>query len=159
MSKMKRLIYIVLAIMAMSSCTKIQYKVYDNPYVYVKFAGDLGQSETSNVMAMSNNLERTYNFCLSSKKLDYPLTVYYEITVGDGLTEGVDFEILSEDRSVVIEPGEFIQGFVIKYLRRKVDKTQDNTLTIRITKTEPEINIGIPGSTPSNVTHTIKKVN
>lgn len=156
---MKRLIYILLALLASASCEKQQYIIYDHPYVFVKYANDAGMSETSSVLSMSNNLVRSYNFCLSSKTPEEPITVYYEIAVGDGLTEGVDYVLMDEGNSVTFEPGTFVVPISIKYLRRKVDKTQDNTLTIRITGSDPVMDIGVPGSTPKNAFHTIKKSN
>lgn len=149
----------IIALFALISCEEPQYMIFDHPYVFVKYAADAGLSETTSVLSMSNNLVRSYNFCLSSKTPDSPITVFYEITHGDGLTEGVDYELMNEGNSVTFEPGTFVVPISIKFLRRKVDKNQDNTLTIRITGTDPVMDIGIPGSTPKNVFHTIKKSN
>ena len=155
----RKTIFLTLALLAAVSCQKQQYVIYDNPYVYVYYSNDSSLSETSSVLSMSNNLQRTYNVCLSSRRRDTPLTVSYEIVVGDGLTEGVDFEMVTEGSSVTFEPDTYVQPITIKYLRRKVDKTQDNTITIRLTGADSEMQLGIPGAVPKNVTHTIKKTN
>lgn len=156
---MKKIIGIAFALLVLSSCKKLEYTVFDHPYVFVKYANDNAMSETSTVLSMSNNLIRDYHFCISSKKLNEPVVVKYEITHGDGLNEGVDFELLSAGDTLVFNPGVYVRPISIKYLRRKVDKTQDNTITIRILGSFPEMEIGVPGEKPRNAFHTIKKNN
>ena len=159
MNSMKKYLFIILAFLAFISCEKQQYIIFDHPYVFVKYSNDAAMSETSSVLSMSNNLVRSYDFCLSSKTPEHPITVFYEIVAGNGLTEGVDYEILDKGNSVTFEPGTFIQPISIKYLRRKVDKNMDNTITIRITGSDPVMDIGVPGETPKNSFHTIRKSN
>jgi len=155
---MKRLIYILIALAAFTSCSEIEWKVYDHPYVYVKYANDLNNSETSTVLSLANTTKE-YTFILSSKKRETPLTVDFEIVPGDGLTAGVDYELQQEFSSVVFEPGEYTKNISIKYLKRKVDKTMDNTITIRILGADEEISIGIPGNPPKNASHIVTKKN
>lgn len=159
MNSMKKYLFIILAFLAFISCEKQQYIIFDHPYVFVKYANDPGNAETSTVLSMSNNLTRSYDFCISSKTPEHPITVYYEIEVGDGLTEGIDYELLDEGNSVTFEPGVFTQSISIKYLRRKIDKSQDNSITIRITGSDPVMDIGVPGENPRNTFHKITKKN
>lgn len=149
-----------LAVLSAVSCSKQEYIVYDNPYVYVVWADDASMSETSTILAKANGAVRTYNICLSSKKRDTPLSVNYEILHGNGLEPGVDYETASEKGSVTFAPGTYVASLEIKFLRHTVQKDNDNTLTIRLTGASVDnMTIGMPGETPKNAFHTIKKVN
>ena len=166
---MKKLLSIFPILLCMCACSQ-KYIVYDNPYAYIKWAADAAAAESSSIISLSAT-ERSYSIILSSKRPTEPITVYYEIEVGDGLEEGVDFEILSPERSVVFTPVEdgpatiedFTRNVNIKFLRHKVDKTKDNTITIRLTGSDSPVHIGLPGNKEGepakNSFHTIKKKN
>lgn len=155
---MKKSVYAILAALLLVSC-KPEYAVYDNPFVYVKSDSDAGQSETSTVSSNANNLTRTYNICLSSKTPSGPVTVSYEIIVGDGIREGIDYTLATTGSSVKMVPGVYMMPIRVTWLRNKVDPARDNSLTIRITGVSPDMQIGFPGQTPRNVFHKITKVN
>ena len=156
--KRKLTLLSLLALCAVS-CGKQEYVVYDNPYVYVVWADDASMSETSTIISKAKGAVRTYNICLSSKKRDTPLTVDYEITHGDGLEPGVDYEVAAESGNVTFEPGTYVASLEITFLRHTVKKGADNTVTIRLTGASVDMTLGLPGATPKNAFHTIEKVN
>lgn len=172
---MKKILFILLCIAATISCKKLSYVVYDHPYVYIAAAGDQLRAENSTV-SYRGSREVTYMFYMSTKAVDYPVTLHYTIEVGDGLQNGVDFVLDDlegdmifnpEDRSDPenIIPAEYEKALVIPFKSHTLSSSTNNTLTIRITKVEPAMEIGIPGPIDPetglrknrNVTHTILK--
>lgn len=149
-----------MAFVAAVSCKKQEYVTYDHPYVFVMWADDVSMSESSTILAKANGAVRDYAICLSSKKRDAPLSVNYEITHGNGLERGVDYEVESESGTVTFAPGSYSDTVSIKFLRHTVKKDNDNTVTIRLTGSSTEgVSLGLPGAIPQNASHTIRKVN
>lgn len=161
---MKKTIYIIIAALCLVSCQQ-KYLIYDNPYVYIKWSSDSQMSETSTIMSRAS-ATRTYDIMLSSKRITSPIKVYYEIIVGDGLKEGVDFEIEQAENYVTFMPTDadtlttqdFTRSMNIKFLRNtSIDKEMDNTITIRLIDADPKIQLGLPGKNARNSFHTIRK--
>ena len=73
------------------------------------------------------------------------LVVNYEIVVGDGLQEGVDYELVTTGNQLTFEPGIYDMPIRIKWLAHPVDETKDNTLTIRLTGNSQSLHLGVPG--------------
>lgn len=139
------------------ACNKM--KVYDRPCVYVVQEGDAAYSESSTVSAMSNNLVKTYNIVLSAEAMAETVNVVYDIVVGDGLKEGVDFELHRQPGNVTFLPGIHFQPVRITFKRSPVDETKDNSLTIRIVSTPEGTGIGMEGPSHRNSIHKILKIN
>lgn len=148
----------VFAALVLSGCHKLEYKVYDNPYVYIVYSGDGAMSEMSTIISMAIT-SRNYDVCISSKTQEKPIVVKYQVIVGDGLAEGVDYELPVRSDTLTFNPGVFKRSITIDFKRHKVDKTKDNTITLKIVGSDPEMQIGLPGEKPSNTFHTIKKIN
>lgn len=159
MNKIRISIIAVLTVCLMASCRQ-EYTVFDNPYSYIVLDGDLLYGESSTIPSNVNNVVRTYNVYLSSKAFETPITISYDITVGDGLKEGVDFEIVSKERTLQFLPGIYSMPVRIKYLRNTLDKTKDNTITISlVSSSEARVNLGFPGDAHKCARHTITKFN
>lgn len=121
---------------------------------------DESGSQSSRVLSSSNNLVMTYYFSLVSEELKEPLTVNFDLQVGEGLKEGKDFALQTQTRSITFEPGVYKKPFRINYLSNPVDDAKDNTIKIVITSTsDPSIIIGYPGPSAKYSTHTITKYN
>ena len=60
---------------------------------------------SATTIAWNVNAVSTYSIYLSSAPLKESVTVVYDIIAGDGLTEGVDYEIVNKSNSVVFLPG------------------------------------------------------
>lgn len=172
---MKKIILILICIAASLSCKKLEYKVYDHPYVFIAAAGDQLRLENSTV-SYRGSREVTYMFYMSTKAIDYPVTLHYTIEVGDGLENGVDFILDDLEGDMVfnpedssdpenIIPAEYEKPFVIPFKSHTLSSGTNNTLTIRITSVTPEMEIGIPGPVDPetglkknrNISHTILK--
>ena len=96
------------------------------------------------VLSNVNNID-TYVVSVSSKMLTTALVVNYEIVVGDGLQQGVDYELVTTGNQLTFEPGIYDMPIRIKWLAHPVDETKDNTLTIRLTGNSQNLHLGVPG--------------
>lgn len=78
---MKKIIVMLLALVALCGCQKEEFEGFDMPFV--KVTTTTGASQTV-VLSNVNNIN-TYVVSVSSKMLTTALVVNYEIVVGDGL--------------------------------------------------------------------------
>lgn len=131
----------ILAVVTLCACQKEEFEGYDVPFV--RITTTTGASQTV-VLSNVNNIN-TYMVSLSSKALTEPLTVTYDIVVGEGLQEGVDYQLLTTGNSLTFEPGIYDMPIRIKWLAHTVDETHDNTFTIRLTGTNQNLHLGAPG--------------
>ncbi len=138
---MKKIIVMLLAVVALCACQKEEFEGYDVPFV--KIATTTGASQTV-VLSDVNNVN-TYLVTVSSKALTSALVVDYQIVVGDGLQEGVDYQLVTTGNQLTFEPGVYDMPIRIKWLAHTVDETKDNTLTIRLTGTNQNLQLGVPG--------------
>lgn len=153
MKKTRLLYMLVMALMlTLSSCDKDETIYMTEPYIWLK-----SESGLSNIVVKSDvkNIN-TYSIILSAGQQKENLTVNYEITVGDGLQQGVDFEIVTEGNSITFLPGIFDMPIRIKWLPHKVDPSKDNSLTIKLTGNSKNYCIGMPG--PDHMNSSIKIV-
>lgn len=148
---------LIAALTLSAGCGKLEYKVYDNPYIFIAEAGDATYMETSRVSARRNDLVKIYNVYFSTKAVDCPVTVNYEIIVGSGLKEGLDFTLDTPGGSLVFAPGTYVMPIQITYLKNSITSGNDNTITIKLTGADRNVTLGIPGEGNHNVSHTITK--
>lgn len=152
---MKKIILILICVTAVLSCNKLEYIVFDHPYVFIAAAGDQIRQENSTV-SYRGSREVSYVFYMSSKAVEHPVTLHYQIDVGEGLQNGVDFVLENLEGDVVfhpedssdpenIIPAEYEKTLVIPFKSHTLSSSTDNTLTIRIMSVDPEMEIGIPG--------------
>ena len=130
---MKKIIVMLLALVALCGCQKEEFEGFDMPFV--KVTTTTGASQTVVLSVVS----------VSSKMLTTALVVNYEIVVGDGLQEGVDYELVTTGNQLTFEPGIYDMPIRIKWLAHPVDETKDNTLTIRLTGNSQNLHLGVPG--------------
>lgn len=97
---MKKIIVMLLALVALCGCQKEEFEGFDMPFV--KVTTTTGASQTV-VLSNVNNIN-TYVVSVSSKMLTTALVVNYEIVVGDGLQEGVDYELVTTTTSSPSSP-------------------------------------------------------
>lgn len=122
------------------SCNKEEYKPFDHPFVHIHH----NNSDEIRVQA-GRQEDATYMVYLSSKLQYESTTVTFEVTYGDGLTPGTDFEILTPGNSLVFAPGIFEMPIRVRWLRNPIDPTKDNTVVIRLTGNDRGFTIGMPG--------------
>ncbi|HEY9542656.1 hypothetical protein [Prevotella sp.] len=138
---MKKLLYLLMMTTLLVGCNQEEFEGYDTPFVHVSTSDGL-----SFVIVLTNvNNINEYPVMLSSRPRTSSLTVTYEIIVGNGLTEGVDYELLTKGNTLTFEPGVYDMPIRIKWKSHQVDKTKDNTLTIRLTETCCPMTLGLPG--------------
>ena len=90
---------IVLAATALWGCYE-EPQPLDNPCVYITTASAEGYPNTQTrdeISAQSNNLTYELYVWLSTKAFVEDIVVEYEVVVGDGLKEGVDFVVKSQN--------------------------------------------------------------
>lgn len=139
-----------------SSCTKNDPVIFDDAFVYV---ADANGASSSVVDWESQNYLATYYVYLVSPSLSEDIEVSYDLVVGDGLTEGVDYKVVASTAS----PITFIQGIYsmpirIEWLRHELDAKKDNTLRIVLRScSDPSVQIGKPGPDRLGAEYTIRK--
>lgn len=145
------------AVLLSAACDDRPDRLFSDFFVCVK--DEIGNAN-SRVLSTSSGLVVTYYFQLVSESLDETLTVDFDIIVGDGLKEGVDFVLQKDVRSIDFEPGVFKKPFRINYLSHAVDPSKDNTITIRIKSTsDSSVRVGYPGPKAKFSQHVIEKYN
>lgn len=140
MKYFNRLAIILMVAIFSSGCSKEDFEPYDVPYLHIMKDG-MAKETVSSVA----NFLGDYKIYLSSKPLDEMLLVQFSIAVGDGLVEGVDYELVTAVNSLAFLPGIYDMSIRIKWLPHPVDPSKDNTLTIRLEGNSQDITMGLPG--------------
>lgn len=125
----------------LTACGDDGPEVFDQPFVRIAT-----ESGASNTIVMSDvKAVNTYMVYLSSPALTESLEVSYEITVGNGLQSGVDYQIVTTENPLVFLPGIYTMPIRIRWLEHRVDPSKDNTITIRLTGNSRNFMLGFPG--------------
>lgn len=154
---MKRYILILaLAVTAfLPSCRDHEDIVFDDYYVCIK--DETGVS-SGIVSQTSNNFVTTYYVYMTAPKLDRDVIVTYELEVGDGLSEGVDFRVQETTRSpLVFTPGTTRLPIRFVWLKHELDPARNNSVTIRLTSCSEGYLIGYPGPAHRFDAYTVTK--
>lgn len=137
---MKRILYLLMMV-AVCSCADQEVELFDEPFV--RIATPTGTASTV-VLSNVRNVN-AYTVYLSSPPIVDSLEVSYEIIVGDGLVEDVDYKVVTTQNPLVFLPGIYDAPIRIRWLRNTVAPTKDNTVTIRLTGNSKGYNLGFPG--------------
>ncbi len=152
-----KIVFIAIVSALLSSCdsTKpLMFTTFDTPFIYIE--SEEGARETR--MADNVSDEKTYYIYMSTKALDRKVQVRYEIIAGDGLTEGVDYEISpSSTNPVSFNPGRYVAHMRIIWKSHAVDPAKDNTLRIVLTENSENFTMGYPGPDKYNIEHKITR--
>ena len=140
--KMKKVLYILFLIGALYSCDQDESVYFDEPFV--RICTSTGEARTVVLSNVRNT--NTYSVYLSSRPITDSLEVSYEIIVGNGLQENVDYKIVTTVNPLIFLPGINDMPIRIQWLKNPVDPTKDNTVTIRLTGNSKGYNLGFPGS-------------
>lgn len=135
-----------MAFLGLTACNYSQINVsYDVPFVFIQ---DGGGSANLTVDAEANNYTTTLYVGLSCRKMDHNVTVDYKITVGDGLTEGVDFRLKDGlEGKITFNSGVYRQPIHIIWYNHggPMDTSKDNTLRVDLVNcSESDFTIGYP---------------
>ena len=140
---MKLRYYLILAAATLlSGCNKNELPLFDEPFVYMETAA----GSDSAVVGADMKATVTYYIGISCRAFTEPIEVSYSITCGNGLTEGVDYEVATAGRSVSFLPGIWRMPVRINWKDHPIDETKDNTLVIALTGTSTgTFTLGYPG--------------
>ncbi|NGM61329.1 hypothetical protein G5B30_05285 [Sphingobacterium sp. SGG-5] len=124
-----------------TACGKEEQKPFDQPFLHIM--SNNSSSETVNYMA---NSIRTYNIYLSSRPLTENLEVNFQVTAGNGLREGVDYEMVTPGNTLIFLPGIYDMPIRVRWIANPaLDANKDNTLTIELVSNNQGITLGLPG--------------
>jgi hypothetical protein len=151
---MKLILYISLFVLLFSSCSKNEHERYDLRFVHIMDNG----ASVVNVSEKANSIG-SYNIYLSAPQFLEPVSVTYRITVGDGLVEGVDYELINPATDVKFLPGIYDMPVRIRWKANPVDPAKDNTVKIELQRvSDAAYTVGLPGKDQLQKSLTITKV-
>ena len=140
MIRILNILCISVVLLITSSCNKELITPYDHPFFYVHS----NQASQINVQANRNEVV-DYKVFFSTKMQYEPITLKYEVIVGKGLQEGVDFELINTTKELVFKSGYFEMPISIRWKSNPIDATKDNSITIKLLSNDKNITIGLPG--------------
>lgn len=143
------------ATVALTACGDDGPEAFDQPFV--RIAAPNGAS--SQVVLTNARVVNAYTVYLSSRPVTDSLEVNYEIIVGDGLQEDVDYKVVTTKNPLIFLPGIYDAPIRIRWLKHEVDPTKDNTVTIRLTGNSKGYTLGFPGPDHLQTQVTIEKRN
>lgn len=150
---MKRtILYILSSLLVLTACEKHEIILFDTPFV--KIGDSAGQSEMTvdkNINGILSELQ--VSISVSNNYFTAPITVGYEVLVGNGLKEGEDFRIQASTKSpLTFAPGTYtLPVRIMWYKTEGFDPSKDNTLTLKLSGSSMEnMVIGIPGPDSKN---------
>lgn len=154
---MKRYISTILLAAAslLASCSDHEDIIFDEYFICIK---DEAGTSSSTIDQRSDDLVSSYYVQLIAPPASHDINVCYELIVGDGLREGVDFKVQASTKSpLLFAPGVTRMPVRIIWLSNPLDPAKDNTLTIRLTSCTENYNIGYPGPQNKFSSYTVTK--
>lgn len=151
---MNKIVSVVFIASVLISCSKDAFPLFDEPFVHI-MQNDLAAVEVST----SRRDVVQYYIYFSPANIHSELRVEYTITAGDGLQEGRDYEIITQENPLAFPPGITQRPIQIRWIDHAVDPDKDNTLRITLTGVNLDVNIGLPGPDNNQREFLITKVN
>lgn len=140
------------ALLLFNSCGLDENPAYDLKFIHIMV------DESSSVrVSQKANMIATYSVYLSAPASNETVTVTYEIIVGDGLKEGVDYQLMNENNTLTFLPGIYDMPIRIQWIANPVDPSKDNTIKIRLISNDKGYTIGLPGPAKNQSELTITK--
>lgn len=141
MNSIKNIIKLaVLPLLLLISSCKDEFEPYDNPYFHIMI------DEKSAVEVLANRKDKVdYKVYLSTKLQFEPIDVQYEITIGNGLKEGVDFDLITKGTKLTFPQGIFERPITIQWKESVLDPAKDNRIIIRLISNTKNFTMGLPG--------------
>lgn len=138
--------------MALTSCSKHNFVIFTD--AFVAFQTD---KSSSTIVDSEGTFTGTYYVHLTAPKPDEAIYVEFSVTPGSGLKEGVDYNVLTTG-SLRFLPGIYDNQVKIEWLSHPVDKSLDNTVTIRLDScTNTNVTLGVIGPDEKNRSIVISK--
>ena len=140
MNMKKNILLIALSAVLALSCTK-ELPVYDTPFFYI------ATQDGASTAVVGSDVENvnTYYVTMSSVARSDNAVVDFSVTPGDGLKEGVDYEVVTQGASLTFLPGIYRMPVRIRWKEHVLEDSADNTLTITLTGGTDGFCLGMPG--------------
>ncbi|QBQ40397.1 hypothetical protein E2P86_04210 [Sphingobacterium psychroaquaticum] len=124
----------------LTGCNKDEAVPYDNPFFYI-------HENNSSEIRIASNRNETLNYLVyfSGKRQFDPMTLTYEVIVGNGLQEGRDFEVVTPEYSLTFAPGIVEMPIKIRWIPHAIDPEKDNSVTIKLSSNNKGYILGLPG--------------
>lgn len=119
------------------ACNKIE--TFDGAFV----AFDTAKSSVVSIDA-EGEFTGSYTLHYTGPKPSAPIVVSFAVTCGDGLSEGIDYKVVTVGGKITFMPGIYNQVIKIDWLPHDIDETKDNTVTISLLSAEG-VTLGYPG--------------
>jgi hypothetical protein len=124
-----------------TACGLNEKDLYDLKYIHIM----LNEASTTTVSAKARTIG-SYNVFLSSGSFNESVEVTYEIEVGDGLKQGIDYNLLTTGNKLTFLPGIYDMPIRIQWLpNENMDPTKNNTIKITLLSNNKGYSIGFPG--------------
>lgn len=149
---MKKILLAILTSFIFSACDT--FTVYDGPAC---FSFDATKSSPTTINELGE-MEAEYYVHYIGPMAEQTNTVTFSVISGDGLKEGLDFQLITSSYTL-----SFLTGFTdlpirIKWLPNTIDPNKDNSLTIVLESVDnPDAIVGLPGPDQKNRTLKIFK--
>lgn len=127
-------------LLLISSCGKEEFAPYNNPFFHIM----VDNKGTVEVLANRKDVV-DYKVYLSAELQFDPIDVEYEITVGNGLKEGVDFDLITKGSKLTFPQGIFERPITIQWKESILDPAKDNRIIIRLISNTKNYTMGLPG--------------
>lgn len=145
---------LILLFLTCLGCNKDEIVPIDEPFVHI-MVNDLNSIEVN-----SNRKDViSYYIYFSSKEIKQELKVDYSIEVGDGLTKGVDFKVITTENPLLFPAGIYKRPILIRWMNHEVDPSKDNSIRIILEGNNLGIATGLPGPQKKQSELIITKVN
>jgi len=140
MNTKKNILLIALSAVLALSCTK-DLPVYDTPFFYI------ATQDGASTAVVGSDVENvnTYYVTMSSVSRDGNAVVDFAVIPGDGLKEGVDYEVVTQGTTLTFLPGIYRMPLRIRWKEHVLDDSADNTLTVALTGGTDGFCLGMPG--------------
>lgn len=139
--RLKHMFFLAAAVL-LTGCAKNELPLFDEPFVYLE------TSTGSDVAVVGADMQATvtYYIGLSCPAFTEPIGVNFSVTCGSGLSEGVDYDVVTQGNTVSFLPGIWRMPVRIQWKEHAIDESRDNTVTITLTGTSTgTFTLGFPG--------------
>lgn len=155
----KALLHILAVVTAFSGLVSCVPDEYPEPYTSYAYLADGTGSSSAVISNQEEKLVSSLSVTISIDMEDFksPISVYYDLKVGNGLKEGVDFELDKKTSSpIVFKPGSFSMPLNITWFRNPdLDPAKDNSLEVKLTGSDmSSMKMGQPGGYKSSFVFT-----
>ena len=133
---------LLFATLLVAGCAKNELPLFDEPFAYI----ETSTGSDNAVVGADMKAVVTYYIGISCAAFTDPIDVSFQVTCGDGLQAGIDYEVLTAGTSVSFLPGIWRMPVRIRWMEHPIDETKDNTVVIALTGAQPgTFTLGYPG--------------